>query len=79
VAYDASYPPEALALAQEVAQHYNPNTAWIIDICQTKAGEYKLMEVGCFSCCGLYKCNRDIIVAAVSKAAAQEWESYHQD
>lgn len=75
-ATEASYPQEAFDFAVKVAGEYNPDPVWVIDVCLTKSGEYGLMEVGCFSCAGLYKYNRDIIVKEVSAAALREWESY---
>ncbi len=76
---DAAYPQEAFDLAGEIAKKYKPDGAWVVDICLTKSGRYRLMEVGCFSCCGLYECNRDAVVAAVSAAALKEWQSYVVD
>ena len=70
-------PLEAFEFAEEIAAHYNPDVAWVIDVCQTKGGTYRLMEVGCFSCAGLYKCDLDLIVKAVSVAAVREWQSYN--
>ena len=70
---------KALNLAEEIAQQdYQPARVWIIDICQTKAGNYYLLEVGCFSCAGLYRCNLNKIVSAVSDAALQEWMEYQK-
>ena len=76
VAIDAGYPPEAFQFAEKIAKEYNPDPCWVIDVCLTKSGIYALMEVGCFSCAGLYKCDRDIIATEVSKAAFAEWETY---
>lgn len=69
----------ALNLAEEIAQQdYQPAPVWIIDICQTEAGNYYLLEVGCFSCAGLYRCNLEKIVREVSKAALDEWHQYNE-
>lgn len=58
---------------------YEPDRAWCIDMCMTKDGNYKVLEIGAFSCCGLYGCNTDKIVAAVSQAAKNEWyEEYYE-
>jgi len=68
---------KALNLAQEIAiQDYQPSLVWVVDICQTKSGNYYLLEVGCFSCAGLYACDLEIIVDKVSKAALKEWGDY---
>jgi len=76
VASHASYPTGAFDLAAKVATVFNPEPVWVCDVCQTVSDDYKVMEVGCFSCAGLYQCDRDKIVEAVSAAALREWESY---
>ena len=73
VGYEAYYPPEAKRLAEEVASIYNPEPAFVVDICCTKSGEYCVMEVGCFSCAGLYACDRMAVIKAVSDVALKEW------
>jgi hypothetical protein len=76
VAVDARYPKEALDLANEISSCYHPESTFVVDICRTKSGNYRLMEVGCFSCAGLYACNREAVVQSVSDIAVKEWESY---
>lgn len=76
VGVSKEYPLEAFNLANEIAKQYNPDIAWVIDIGLTKSGEYCLVEVGCFSCAGLYGCDRKVIAEEVSKVAWKEWESY---
>jgi len=34
---------------------------WTMDVCSVN-GEYKVLEIGCFSCAGLYACNTDKIM-----------------
>lgn len=75
VAVDSSYPQEAFDFATEMAQKYQPEPAWVIDVCKS-FGEYSVMEIGCFSCAGLYQCDRDAIIESVSTVALEEWESY---
>lgn len=74
VANDPNYPPEALKLAEEVASVYHPEPVFVVDICLTKSGQYCVMEVGCFSCAGLYACDRLAIIKAVSKIALKDWQ-----
>lgn len=77
---DPACPEEAFQFASEIARTYQPDdAAWVVDICQTRGGKYRLMEIGCFSCAGLYRCDRDAIVQAVSDAALREWQSYQLD
>jgi hypothetical protein len=73
------YPAEAAALAQKAAGLYNPDRAWVMDICQTKDGEYFVLEIGAFSCAGLYVCNKSAVVRAVSRIALEEWQTYQVD
>jgi len=56
---------------------YRPDRAWCLDMCLTKDGRFKVLEVGAFSCAGLYGCDVDKIIDAVSFAAEQEWEEYY--
>jgi len=71
------YPQTAFDFATHMASLYNPDIAWVVDVCKTKAtDEYRLLEIGCFSCAGLYECDRLAVVDAVSAAAVREWESY---
>jgi hypothetical protein len=55
---------------------YQPDPAWILDVCQIKNGELKVVEVGSFSCCGLYDCDPEPIVQEVSRVAWREWQEY---
>lgn len=75
---EGTWPQEAFDLASEVANAYNPDPVWCIDVCSTSSGEFRIVEVGCFSCAGLYDANRDHVVEHVSAAALREWESYRE-
>lgn len=81
---DDFVPVEALDLAKWAAEKYNPDKVWIVDICQTKHtidantnGAVHILEIGAFSCAGLYKCNLDVVVKVVSEIALQEWQEFH--
>ena len=47
---------------------WRPEEIFVLDICKTMCG-FEVMEIGCFSCCGLYDCDIDIIVKRVSEEA----------
>ena len=66
------------AYAQEVVDSldYSPDRVWSLDVCRTKSGRTKVLEIGSFSCAGMYMCNNDAIVEHVSRAAVDEWEEY---
>jgi len=65
---------KAWELAKIAARRYNPDRAWTIDIASTQTGTYHVIEIGCFSCAGLYANDLEAIVEAVSKAAEDEWK-----
>ncbi len=70
---DVNCPSEAIEFAKQIL-FYNPDNVWVIDVCKTAQNEYRLMEVGCFSCAGQYDCDKDIIVDRVSKQALKDWQ-----
>lgn len=59
--------PEALQYAQDVLNtvKYSPDPIWTLDICLTN-NEFKVLEVGSFSCAGLYACDPEPIIHAVN-------------
>ena len=66
----------AMSLACEVASGgYEPDTCWTLDVCHTKEGEFRLLEIGSFSCAGLYKCHMEPIVREVSRVALAQYEA----
>ncbi|MBS0261907.1 MAG: ATP-grasp domain-containing protein [Planctomycetes bacterium] len=72
---DPSYHPAAYNLASTIAaSEYQPDPAWVLDICKTDDGKFHLLEIGGFSFSDLYACDKRAIVEAVSEAAAREWE-----
>lgn len=71
---DTNYPKEAIDLAQDMAERYQPDTMFVIDICQGNDNRFYLLEIGSFSCAGLYSCNMETIVEHASFAALNEWK-----
>jgi hypothetical protein len=70
----SSYTQKALDLAQLSARMYQPDRVFIVDICNTVADNYYVLEIGCFSCAGLYQqSNLPLIVSSVSRIALEEW------
>lgn len=53
--------------AQKMADKYQPNIAFTIDLAIGIKGEIGLLELNSFSCAGLYACDMDKIVEAVKK------------
>ena len=63
--------PSAEAFAKSVvASGYAPDPVWVLDVCKTDDGGYHLLEIGGFSFAGLYGCDKDLVVQAVSTVAA---------
>ena len=69
----------AWELAKICARRYNPDRAWTIDIASVEGGTYHVLEIGCFSCAGMYGNDLEKVVDAVSKAAKDEWDEYYVD
>lgn len=65
----------AMEYANTVADsEYQPDRAWVVDVCKTGDGDYRLLEIGAFSCCNLYECDKRAIVREVSQAAILDWD-----
>lgn len=53
---------------------YQPDPCWTIDICQLESGELKVVEVGSFSCAGMYASDPEPIVSELNRISVREWE-----
>ena len=69
------------SMSHKFAQHvvnktsYRPNRVWCLDIC--KCGDrYYVVEVGGFSCAGLYECDRVKLIPEINRVAVEEWKDY---
>lgn len=62
-------PVEITAFAERVLAEtqYEPDMVWVMDICRTIDGNLAVLEIGGFSCAGLYYCPVQPIVENVSK------------
>ena len=45
-----------------------------MDICETAEGDVRLLEIGAFSFCDLYACDKAAVIEAVSKVSHDLWE-----
>jgi hypothetical protein len=70
--YRREWPDEAIALANEVAQVYEADPMSAIDICQGADDKFYLLEIGSFSCAGIYSCDVEPIVREASRIAEME-------
>lgn len=75
--WEESTDNNALMLAYEAAKRYNPDRCWTIDIVKTEYRTYHVLEIGCFSCAGLYGCDLEKVVKKVSASALKEWNEYN--
>jgi hypothetical protein len=68
-------PNEVFQYAQAIvgSVNYQPDPVWTIDICETNDGNLKVIEVGSFSCAGLYNCDPEPIVKEVNRITIKEW------
>jgi hypothetical protein len=48
---------------------FEPDPVWVLDICEKEDGSLKIVEIGIFSCAGLYACDMSKIVENVSSVA----------
>lgn len=74
-----SYPEEAKTLAEAVAQVYQPDPMFVIDICLGADQKFYLLELGAFSVAGLYACDMEKIVKAAAEVAEKEWNDLYGD
>jgi len=67
----SGYCKEVKDLANKILKEttYRPDPIWTMDFCETKDGKIHLLEIGGFSCAGLYQCELEPVVRAVSKIA----------
>jgi hypothetical protein len=70
---------KAWEAAQRCAETYNPDKCYTIDVAMTEMGTYGILEVGCFSCAGLYGNDLAAVVSKVSEAAEKEWNEYRNE
>lgn len=76
---EENLPESVLQYAQKVVNsiQYQPDPAWSIDIGETESGELKVVEVGSFSCAGMYTSDPEPIVTEINKISVREWEDYN--
>lgn len=70
-------PVEVKDFAELVAHQWQPEAVWTMDIAQKYNNDLKVIEIGSFSCSGLYACNKSDIIQAVSECAAKEWNDIY--
>lgn len=67
------WPDEAYQLARKMAEHtWQPDSVYCCDVAMTLSGP-RIVEINSFACAGLYACDKDLIVKAISLAAEKEF------
>jgi hypothetical protein len=59
-------------------ENFSPDPVWTLDIAKLNNGEYIPLEIGSFSCAGLYACNMLKVVEEVSQKAVDIWNDIHE-
>lgn len=69
-------PESVLQYVQDMLNvvEYQPDPAWTVDICELESGELKVVEVGSFSCAGIYASDPEPIVTEINKISIREWK-----
>lgn len=71
------YPDEVLTYAQEIANAYRLDDAYVIDVAQV-GNDLKLIEVNSFSSSGWYLADKPAIVKAASELALKEYKWHYE-
>jgi len=58
-------PNHIIDFANDLIRIWNPEKAYVMDICQTSEGEIKLLELNCFNASGVYLAPVEPIIKAV--------------
>lgn len=61
----AGAPNHIIDFANDLIRIWNPEKAYVMDICQTSDGEIKLLELNCFNASGVYLAPIEPIIEAV--------------
>lgn len=64
---------EAYDFAVEMSKLHTPDKAYTIDICKTKEGKYKLLEINSFNCASMYGADYYKVVEAINKLSIKEY------
>lgn len=67
-------PEGAMSLAEDLARDdWQPQPIYCADVCLSE-GRYRLLEIGDVACAGLYRCDLEKYVDAVSSLALKAWK-----
>lgn len=46
---------------------------YAVDVCENANGKFSLMEINCFTCAGMYECDKKATVDVANELAVKEW------
>jgi hypothetical protein len=84
-AKDKYVPEEMISFGNKVAKLYQPDKAFVIDVCAyidplyPKNLKYAVVEINSFSCSGFYCSDRDIIVQEVTKLVQKDYDDVYSN
>lgn len=64
----------AEAIIKDIGYNYWFDAAYVMDICERKNGDLRLIECNAFSSAGMYACDLKPIVEAIEYAASCDWD-----
>ena len=74
------YSDEAYRKLEQILKwvRFKPDLVWTADICQTEDNDFHLLEIGCFSCSGLYSIDLEKVIQEVSTISEAEFNKWRQ-
>lgn len=60
-------PQNVIDFANDMAWLWNPEKAFVMDICEDMEGQMRILELNCFNASGVYECDVIEIIKAVEK------------
>lgn len=73
----AEVPAGAIEFAEKMAKHqWQPEPIYVLDVCQV-GDQYFVLEIGEVNCAGLYRCDLEKVVDAMTEQAEMDWTETH--
>lgn len=76
ISHSPNVPNEVIDFGNSIANLWQPDPAFALDVCRTNSGELKLVEINSFSSSGFYACDKNKLVKSISEMALKEWKEY---
>ena len=59
-------PDRVMTLARSLIAAWQPDSIYVMDVCETEDDDLRLLELNPFNSCDLYLCDRDAVVTAIA-------------